>query len=151
MVEMEKSFGALLEQLPQDTEVPGLLEDITNTGLGSGLAIDSIKLKSEISREFYVELPMDIKVSGTYHDIAAFVSGVAALPRIVTLGDFTSLRLKKERAGIFFRWTYLQRPIAIRAKRRRNGPSETRREGRSDERRNENISSRMHGLTTGSL
>ncbi len=88
MVEMEKSFGALLKQLPADTEVPGLLEDITNTGLGSGLEIESIKLKPETSKGFYIELPIDISVSGSYHDIASFVSGVASLPRIVTLHDF---------------------------------------------------------------
>jgi len=89
MEEMQKSFGALLKQLPADTEVPGLLEDITNTGLGSGLDIESIKLKPEISKGFYIELPMDISVSGSYHDIASFVSGVASLPRIVTLHDFS--------------------------------------------------------------
>ena len=89
MVEMEKTFGTLLKQLPADTEVPGLLEDITNTGLGSGLDIDSIKLKPEISKEFYVELPIDISVKGSYHDLAAFVSGVAGLPRIVTLHNFS--------------------------------------------------------------
>lgn len=89
MTEMEKTFGALLKQLPADTEVPGLLEDITNTGLGSGLDIESIKLKPESLKEFYVELPIDIVVTGTYHDISSFVSGVASLPRIVTLHDFT--------------------------------------------------------------
>jgi len=89
MAEMQKSFGALLKQLPAKTEVPGLLEDITNTGLGSGLEISSIQLKPEQSKEFYVELPMDIEVSGTYHDIASFVSGVASLPRIVTLHDLS--------------------------------------------------------------
>jgi type IV pilus assembly protein PilO len=87
MQEMQKSFGALLKQLPAKTEVPGLLEDITNTALGSGLEIKSIQLKPEVSKEFYVELPMEIEVSGTYHDIASFVSGVASLPRIVTLHD----------------------------------------------------------------
>jgi len=87
MLEMQKSFGALLKQLPAKTEVPGLLEDITNTALGSGLEIKSIQLKPEVSKEFYVELPMEIEVTGTYHDIASFVSGVASLPRIVTLHD----------------------------------------------------------------
>jgi len=96
MVEMEKTFGALLKQLPADTEVPGLLEDITNTGLGSGLDIDSIKLKPEISKEFYVELPIDITVNGSYHDLAAFVSGVAGLPRIVTLHNFKIGPAKKK-------------------------------------------------------
>lgn len=94
MEEMEKSFGALLQQLPQDTEVPGLLEDITSTALGSGLEIQSIALKPEASKEFYVELPISIEVSGTYHDIASFVSGVASLPRIVTLHDFVLTPIK---------------------------------------------------------
>lgn len=99
MEEMENSFGALLKQLPADTEVPGLLEDITNTGLGSGLDIKSIKLKPEVSKEFYVELPMDISVEGTYHDIASFVSGVASLPRIVTLHNFTISPVKQKKDG----------------------------------------------------
>jgi len=99
MQEMEKSFGALLKQLPADTEVPGLLEDITNTGLGSGLDIKSIKLKPEALKEFYVELPMEIEVMGTYHDIASFVSGVASLPRIVTLHNFTISPVKKKKDG----------------------------------------------------
>lgn len=88
MEDMEKSFGALVEQLPSDTEVPGLLEDITHTGLGSGLEIDSIKLQPERNEEFYVELPIEIQVRGGYHDLGSFVSGVASLPRIVTLHDF---------------------------------------------------------------
>lgn len=88
MEEMDKSFGALVRQLPKDTEVPGLLEDITHTGLGSGLEIDSIKLQPEQTAEFYVELPIQIQVRGGYHDLGSFVSGVASLPRIVTLHDF---------------------------------------------------------------
>lgn len=88
MVEMEESFGALVSQLPSDTEVPGLLEDITNKGRENGLEIKSIKLQPEQALEFYVELPINISVVGTYHDMAAFVSGVAGLPRIVTLHDF---------------------------------------------------------------
>lgn len=99
MEDMENSFGALLKQLPADTEVPGLLEDITNTGLGSGLDIKSIKLNAEVSKEFYVELPMKIEVLGTYHDIASFVSGVASLPRIVTLHDFKITPKKKNKEG----------------------------------------------------
>lgn len=88
MVEMEQSFGALVSQLPTDTEVPGLLEDITNKGVESGLEIKSIKLQPEQSKEFYVELPINIEVTGTYHDFGVFVSGIASLPRIVTLQDF---------------------------------------------------------------
>jgi len=88
MVEMEESFGALVSQLPSDTEVPGLLEDITNKGLLNGLEIKSIKLQKERSREFYVELPISISAVGSYHDLGAFISGMASLPRIVTLHDF---------------------------------------------------------------
>lgn len=89
MVEMEESFGALVSQLPSDTEVPGLLEDITNKGLQNGLAINQIDLQNEVAREFYVELPISIVARGSYHDLGAFVSGMAGLPRIVTLHDFT--------------------------------------------------------------
>lgn len=88
MKEMEESFGTLLRQLPSDTEVPGLLEDITRTGLGSGLEFEEIKLQPEVVQQFYVELPIQITVVGGYHDLATFVSGVASLPRIVTLHDF---------------------------------------------------------------
>lgn len=88
MREMEVSFGALLRQLPGDTEVPGLLEDITRTGLGSGLEFEEIKLLPESTQQFYIELPIQISVVGAYHDLATFVSGVASLPRIVTLHDF---------------------------------------------------------------
>lgn len=86
--DMEDSFGALLRQLPQDTEVPGLLEDITHTGLGSGLEFDAIDLGQESAKDFYAEQSIEIKVSGDYHAFGAFVSGIAALPRIVTLHDF---------------------------------------------------------------
>lgn len=89
MKEMEESFGALLRQLPSDTEVPGLLEDITRTGLGSGLEFEEIKLQPEVAQQFYIELPIQIAVVGNYHDLATFVSGVASLPRIVTLHDFS--------------------------------------------------------------
>ena len=88
MKEMENSFGMLLRQLPSDTEVPGLLEDITRAGLGSGLEFEEIKLLPEVTQQFYIELPIRITVTGAYHDLATFVSGVAGLPRIVTLHDF---------------------------------------------------------------
>jgi type IV pilus assembly protein PilO len=89
MVEMDESFSALISQLPSDTEVPGLLEDITSKGTSSGLAFKSIDLKAEKKAEFYVQLPIDIEAEGTYHDMGAFVGGVASLPRIVTLTDFS--------------------------------------------------------------
>lgn len=88
MIEMENTFGALLRQLPGDTEVPGLLEDITRAGLSSGLEFEEIKLLPEAAQQFYIELPIQITVVGSYHDLATFVSGVASLPRIVTLHDF---------------------------------------------------------------
>lgn len=86
--EMDNAFSVLLQQLPSDTEVPGLLEDITRTGLGSGLQFEEIKLPPEVAQPFYIELPIQITVTGAYHDLATFVSGVAGLPRIVTLHDF---------------------------------------------------------------
>jgi len=88
MAEMEESFGALVSQLPSDTEVPGLLEDITNKGQLNGLTIDTIDLQKEKAQEFYIELPIAISATGSYHDLGAFISGMAGLPRIVTLHDF---------------------------------------------------------------
>ena len=87
--EMQQTFGALLRQLPSDTEVPGLLEDITRTAIDNELNIESITLQEEVNTEFYVELPIDIVVEGDYHKIGSFVSAVANLPRIVTLHDFS--------------------------------------------------------------
>ncbi|MBT7335309.1 MAG: type 4a pilus biogenesis protein PilO [Gammaproteobacteria bacterium] len=92
--EMEEAFGALLRQLPSDTEVPGLLEDITRTAIDNDLQIESIDLQPEQRTEFYIELPMKIVVEGGYHKIGAFVSGAANLSRIVTLHDFMIEPLK---------------------------------------------------------
>ena len=100
MAEMEESFGSLLRQLPSDTEVPGLLEDITRTGLGSGLEFEEIKLEPEMVQQFYIELPIQIAVVGGYHDLATFVSGVASLPRIVTLHDF---EIKSKKVVVTYR------------------------------------------------
>jgi type IV pilus assembly protein PilO len=86
---MEVSFNALKQQLPKDTEVPGLLEDIDEKGVDSRLEIQSITLLPEVASEFYIELPIEIKVSGGFHEFGAFVSGVAGMPRIVTLHDFS--------------------------------------------------------------
>src|SRR5271163_154517 len=85
--EMERSFGAMLRQLPGKTEVPNLLVDISQTGLSSGLQEKLFQPGSEKSNGFYAELPIKIKLVGTYHDFGRFVSGIAALPRIVTLHD----------------------------------------------------------------
>ena len=88
LVEMEQRFGALVAQLPSETEVPGLLEDITDKGELNGLSIQRIDLLDEQAQTFYIELPIAIEAVGSYHDLGAFVSGMAGLPRIVTLHDF---------------------------------------------------------------
>ena len=86
---MEEAFSELLRQLPSQTEVPDLVDDITETGLGSSLAFSRIELASEVAQEFYIEQPILVEVLGNYHDFGTFVSGVASLPRIVTLHDFS--------------------------------------------------------------
>jgi len=85
MTEMEKSFGSMLRQLPQKTEVADLLVEISQTGLSNNLKFSLFKPAAESRKEFYAELPVNIKVSGTYHDFGGFASGIAALPRIVTI------------------------------------------------------------------
>jgi type IV pilus assembly protein PilO len=87
--EMEQSFGSLLKQLPRDTEVPGLIDDISGAALGSGLALEAIDPSDMTRTEFYIELPINIEVSGDFHEMGSFVSTVASLPRIVTLHDFS--------------------------------------------------------------
>ena len=114
MAEMEDSFGTLVSQLPGDTEVPGLLEDITNKGILNGLEFDSIALQPELARAFYVELPIEIIARGSYHDLGAFISGMAALPRIVTLHDF---HISRENAGS----SVLKLEITARTYRYRDG------------------------------
>jgi type IV pilus assembly protein PilO len=87
MEEMEQTFGSLLRQLPNTTEVPDLLVDITQAGLGRGLEFTLFRPEKEQPRDFYAELPISVQVRGNYHELAQFVSDVAALPRIVTFGD----------------------------------------------------------------
>ncbi len=101
MVEVEESFGTLLAQLPGDTEVPGLLEDITEIGYGSSLDIKTISLEQEQSEEFYVALPIKVIAEGEYHDVGTFISGVAGLPRIVTLHDY-SMKASEEGSRLIF-------------------------------------------------
>jgi len=85
--EMKESFGAMLRQLPNKTEVAELLVDISQTGLASGLEFELFKPQAEVPKEFYAELPISIRVKGGYHEFGNFISGVAALPRIVTVHD----------------------------------------------------------------
>ncbi len=87
LTEIERSFGAMLRQLPGKTEVPNLLVDISQTGLSAGLDEKLFQPSPEQSKGFYAELPIKIRLQGTYHEFGAFVSGIAALPRIVTLHD----------------------------------------------------------------
>lgn len=89
MADVEETFSELLKQLPTDTEVPGLLEDITEIGQNSGLNFDVISLAPEKKVKFYIELPINIQVKGSYHQLGEFISGMAALPRIVTVHDFS--------------------------------------------------------------
>jgi len=83
--QIEQSFGTMLRQLPGETEIPSLIVDISQTGLASGLQEKLFEPQPEIPRDFYAEKPIKIRLSGGYHEIANFVSGIAALPRIVTL------------------------------------------------------------------
>ncbi|MFZ0791197.1 MAG: type 4a pilus biogenesis protein PilO [Chromatiaceae bacterium] len=85
--EMRESFGAMLRQLPDKTEVASLLVDVSQTGLAAGLEFELFQPQGEQSKDFYAELPINIRVTGRYHDFGSFISGLAALPRIVTIHD----------------------------------------------------------------
>jgi type IV pilus assembly protein PilO len=87
--DIERSFGALLRQLPGKTEVPSLLVDISQTGLGAGLQEKLFQPQAEVKKDFYAEKPIKIRLTGSYHQFGEFVSGIAALPRIVTLDDIS--------------------------------------------------------------
>ena len=87
--EMSESFGAMLRQLPNKTEVADLLVDVSQTGLAAGLEFELFNPQNEIPKDFYAELPIQIRVIGNYHEFGDFVSGVAALPRIVTVSDIS--------------------------------------------------------------
>jgi len=89
MVEIQDRFGVVLKQLPNKTEVPALLIDISQAGLSRGLVFNQFKPGSPRTDEFYITLPISINVSGSYHQLAEFISDLAALPRIVTLGDMS--------------------------------------------------------------
>jgi len=98
MKEMEQSFGDMVKQLPNKTEVAGLLIDISQTGLASGLEFKLFQPKKESPKEFYAELPISISVVGGYHQFGEFVSGIAALPRIVTTHDINISPLGDEQS-----------------------------------------------------
>ena len=99
LVEINRSFGALLRQLPNKSEMDALLSDINQAGLGRGLHFDLFKPQAEKLHDFYAELPIDIKVSGSYHDFGAFASDVAQLSRIATLHDINISANKDAKDG----------------------------------------------------
>lgn len=92
MVEAEETFGILLKQLPNESEIPDLLIDMTQVGLSQGLQFQQIKPENPIEKDFYAEKPVKIKANGTYHQIASFVSDLAALPRIINVANFKLTR-----------------------------------------------------------
>ncbi|MET0050364.1 MAG: type 4a pilus biogenesis protein PilO [Candidatus Thiodiazotropha sp.] len=94
--EMKQSFGTMLRQLPDKTEVAELLVDVSQTGLAAGLEFELFKPLDEVPREFYAELPIQIVVRGEYHEFGNFISGLAALPRIVTIHDIKIKRTQSK-------------------------------------------------------
>jgi len=96
LAEMEASFGALLRQLPETTEVESLLVDVSQTGLAAGLEVKKFKPSAEEKKGFYAELPISLEVTGNFHQMATFISGIAALPRIVTIHDMKLEPLEKD-------------------------------------------------------
>jgi type IV pilus assembly protein PilO len=96
MVEIEKTFGALLKQLPDKSQMDGLLTDINQAGLGRGLEFELFKPGQETPAEFYAEMPISIKVLGTYHDLGAFATDISKLSRIVTLNDISVAGASKD-------------------------------------------------------
>jgi type IV pilus assembly protein PilO len=96
--EMKESFGTMLRQLPNKTEVADLLVDVSQTGLATGLEFELFDPAGETRKEFYAELPIKIRVKGSYHQFGAFISGLASLPRIVTIHDI-SIKPKGKGSG----------------------------------------------------
>ena len=96
LAQIEQSFGTMLRQLPGETEIPSLIVDISQTGLAAGLQEKLFVPQSELPRDFYAEKPINIRLNGSYHEIGKFVSGIAALPRIVTLHNITITPVTKD-------------------------------------------------------
>ena len=99
LAEMEQSFGAMLRKLPNKTEVPNLLTDISQQGAGAGLDQKLFQPEAQLNKDFYAELPIKMRLTGSFHAIGAFVSGIAALPRIVTLHDVEIVPATKDASG----------------------------------------------------
>jgi len=100
LAEIERDFGAMLRQLPGKTEVPSLLVDISQTALGAGLEEKVWQPTGEIQKDFYAELPIKLRYTGNYHELGRFVSGIAALPRIVTLHDIDIKPAEKDSTNL---------------------------------------------------
>lgn len=96
LAEMKATFGALLRQLPEKTDVETLIVDVSQTALASGLEVKKFQPSTEEIKGFYAELPIALQVTGTFHQLATFISGVAALPRIVTIHDMQLVPVKKD-------------------------------------------------------
>lgn len=96
LAEMNATFGALLRQLPEKTDVESLIVDVSQTGLASGLEVNKFKPSVEEKKGFYAELPIKLVVIGSFHQMATFISGIAALPRIVTISDMKLEPVKKD-------------------------------------------------------
>jgi type IV pilus assembly protein PilO len=99
LAEMQQTFGAMLRQLPNKKEVADLLVDVSQTGLAAGLEFQLFQPQNEIPKDFYAELPIKLRVVGDYHEFGEFVSGLAALPRIVTIHDIDIKPIVGQRAG----------------------------------------------------
>lgn len=97
--QLEQMFGQLLQQLPKQNEIPGLVEDINVAGVRAGVQFDSITVKDEVTKELFIELPLEIRARGDYHAFGNFMSNTAALPRILTLHDFSIAPVNTPAAG----------------------------------------------------
>ena len=97
--EMRRSFGAMLRQLPDTTDIESLLVDLSQTSVASGLDVQFFKPEQEVAKEFYAEYPIKLSVIGKYHEFGRFISGLAALPRIVTLQDISIRPLEENSPG----------------------------------------------------
>jgi type IV pilus assembly protein PilO len=96
LAEMQATFGTLKDQLPSDTEIPGLILDISEKGLSNGLEIELFKPLPELQKEFFAEKPIKLSAKGTYSELAGFVSDLSALPRIVTINDIHLTSVKED-------------------------------------------------------
>lgn len=132
LAEINRSFGALLKQLPNASEMESLLVDINQAGLGRGLQFDLFKPGAESLKEFYAELPITIKVNGSYHDLGAFTGDIAKLPRIVTLNDI-DITLSKDSglamSAVAKTFRYLDEEEVARQKREKQAQAKEKAKG----------------------